>query len=264
MERIFLYIDILGFETLVRTNKTKVDEIFRTFDGLKVFKHPALQTVVFSDTILVFNKDESWPDHYYCTYLTEYAQQLFYRLSRINVFFKAIILKGDFNYSNLKNIDAYYGLALINAYHDESELEGFGLYVEKAISDEVVTFDKVTFNEKYDYVFLCQSILNLYDHTSGVLPIKDLNIFSETDTYHRIDEDLRFLREISYIKEQHPVLRVRDKYQKVYQVYKNRLKDFFNKFEIEGFMPFTLNDHYAGSIDPFLLLAEIEITKLKE
>lgn len=261
MERLFLYIDILGFEELVRTNKPKVDEIFRTFDGLKVFEHPALQTVVFSDTILVFNKDENWPIHYYCTYLTEYAQQLFYRLSRINIFFKAIILKGDFNYSNLNNISAYHGLALINAYHDEKELEGFGLYVDKAISNEIVTFEKVTFTEKYDYVFLCQSILNLYNHTAGVLPIEDLNIFSDTDTYFLIDEDLRFLREIEYIKQQHPVSKVRDKYQKVYQVYKDRLKDFFIKFENEGFMPFTLNDQYTGSINPFLLLAETEINK---
>ena len=32
--RAFLYIDILGFENLVRTNPTKVDCIFRIFDHL--------------------------------------------------------------------------------------------------------------------------------------------------------------------------------------------------------------------------------------
>jgi len=59
MKRVFLYIDILGFENTVRNNPRKADQIFEIFDELKVHGHFALQTVVFSDTVLVFNKDSN-------------------------------------------------------------------------------------------------------------------------------------------------------------------------------------------------------------
>jgi hypothetical protein len=258
MKRAFLYIDILGFENLVRTNPEKVDQIFKIFNDLKVHRHFALQTIVFSDTILVFNKDESRPIHYYCTYLVEYAQQLFYHLVQVNVYFKAILTFGDFNYSQLRNIEAYYGLTLIDAYHDEVGLEGFGLYVDKVIADEVIIFDKVPFNEKYEYVLLCQSMVNLYKYTKGVLPL-DPNIFTETDTYFRIDEDLRFFREIEFLMNKCPVGKAKIKYKKVYDIYKKQLPLFFETFEKEGFLPFVFSDTYIGSINPFIIIAEREL-----
>ncbi len=258
MKRAFLYIDILGFEDLVRTNPIKVDKIFKAFDSLKVYKHFALQTVVFSDTILVFNKDESLPTHYYCTYLVEYAQELFYRLSAVNVYFKGILTFGEFNFTQMTNIQAYYGLALIDAYKDEGNLEGFGLYVDKNLSNEIIVFDKVPFTEKYDFILLCQSLKNLYTTTDGVLPI-EINLLSETDTFYRIDEDLRFFREIQYIKQNHPVEKVRVKYQKVYDIYKTDLPLFFKTFEEEGFMPFIINADYDGNINPYDLLSKHEL-----
>ena len=259
MKRAFLYIDILGFENLVRTNSAKVDQIFNVFDSLKVHKHATLQTIVFSDTILVFNKDESRPTDYFCTYLVEYTQALFYKLSLINVYFKAILTFGEFKYSQLSNIQAYYGTALIDAYSDEKDLEGFGLFVDKRISDKVITFDKVDFTKKYEFVLLCQSLVNLYKEAEGVLPINDINMLSETDTFYRIDEDLRFLREIQFIKDNHKVGRIKEKYQKVYDTYKAVLPQFFEVFETEGFLPSSINSGYAGSINPFELLSEKEL-----
>jgi hypothetical protein len=88
MKRAFLYIDILGFGNMVQTNSKKIDQIFEIFDSLNVFKHPSLQVVIFSDTILVFNKENNWPTHYFVTYLIEYAQELFYKLSWIKCLFQ--------------------------------------------------------------------------------------------------------------------------------------------------------------------------------
>lgn len=258
MNRTFLYIDILGFEHFVRENPDKVDQIFAIFDTLKVHKHFALQTVVFSDTILVFNIDENLSTDYYCTYLVEYSQELFYRLSAINVYFKGILTYGEFNFSKMTNIKAYYGVALIDAYKDESTLEGFGLYVDKRLSSEIIVFDKVPFTEKYEFILLCQSLKNLYSTTEGVLPV-DINLLSETDTFHRIDEDLRFFREIEYLKQNHTNGKIRAKYQKVYDIYKADLPLFFRTFEDEGFLPFTINSDYKGSINPFDILAEQEL-----
>jgi len=263
LKRAFLYIDILGFEHLVRTNPSKVDNIFTIFDTLKVFKHFALQTVVFSDTILIFNKDDSRPTHYYCTFLIEYAQELFYRLSLINVYFKGILTFGEFNFSELQRIQAYYGLALIDAYHDESLMEGFGLYVDKRLSNDIVVFDKVPFTEKYDFVLLTQSLRNLYNDTAGKLPIP-LSMLEETDTYHRIDEDLRFFREIEFLKQNHPNERVKQKHSVVYETYKQAMPSFFERFEKEGFSPFTVNSEYTGRINPFDLLADKELNSEME
>lgn len=258
MKRVFLYIDILGFENLVNTKSEKVDKIFQIFDGLNVFKHHSLQVIIFSDTILVFNKEDNWSKDYFITYLVEYAQELFYKLSWLNIYFKGIITFGEFNFNELKNFQAYYGDALVETYKDESFLEGFGLYINKELNNDVVVFDKVDFNEKYDYILLCQSYINLHDDTDGNLPI-DTQLFSETDTYFRIDEDLRFFREIEYIKNNYPLEKVRKKHQKVYDIYKIRTEKFFEKFENEGFLPFVLNEEYPGSINPFELLAEKEI-----
>jgi len=257
MEKAFLYIDILGFEKLVRDKSEKVDRIFEIIDGLYVHNHFALKTVVFSDTILVFNKNNDYSNDYYVTYLIEYVQQLFYRLLLINVYFKGVITLGEFNFSTLKNIDAYYGLALIDAYIDESKLEGFGLYINKNITADVIVFDKVEFNEKYDYILLCQSFINLYKSTNGILPI-DPNILVETDSFHRIDEDLRFFREIEYIKNNFPIEKVRKKYEKIYSLYKTVTPKFFEKFENEGFLPFVLNSNYTGNFNPFEILAQKE------
>ena len=60
MEKTFLYIDILGFKNLVTSNTDKVESIFKIIDSLHVHKDIAFQTIVFSDTILVFNKDNSY------------------------------------------------------------------------------------------------------------------------------------------------------------------------------------------------------------
>ena len=258
MKRAFIYIDILGFENLVRKNPTKVDNIFEIFDSLKVYKNFALQTVVFSDTILIFNKDESLSTDYYCTYLVEYTQELFYRLSAINIYFKGILTFGEFNFSQMTNFQAYYGLAFIEAYKDEKTLEGFGLYVNKNLSNEIVVFDKIPFTEKYEFILLCQSLKNLYSTTKGVLPVT-INILSETDDYYRIDEDLRFFREIEYLKQNHPVEEVKSKYQKVYDIYKTELPLFFKTFEQEGFLTFAINTNYTGNIYPFDLISEQEL-----
>ena len=73
----------------------------------------------------------------------------------INVYFKGIITLKPFTYLELKNVNAYYGEALISTYQDEKELKGFGLYIDKSISNDSFIFEKIDFNEKYDYILTC-------------------------------------------------------------------------------------------------------------
>jgi len=74
MKRAFLYIDILGFENLAVTNSPKIKNIFEILDRLGSHNHQhyfSLQTVVFSDTVLIFNKSDTEANdvHLYVTYL---------------------------------------------------------------------------------------------------------------------------------------------------------------------------------------------------
>jgi hypothetical protein len=54
-ERFFLYIDILNFSNLIK-QRGRVEELYDIIDSLNVHRHHAFTTVIFSDTILVYNK----------------------------------------------------------------------------------------------------------------------------------------------------------------------------------------------------------------
>jgi hypothetical protein len=107
---------------------------------------------------------------------------------------------------------------------------------------------------------LCQYLQNLYSHTNGILPVEH-NLLTDTDTFYRVDEDLRFLREVAYIKDNHPVEKVKAKYQKVYDTYKNIMPLFFDRFEAEGFLPWLISESYTGSYNPFELISERELNE---
>ena len=263
MERDFLYIDILGFSQMVREHSAKIPQVFEIIDELSVHSHYAFRAFVFSDTIIVYNENDEMPSHYYVTYLIEFAQQLFYRLLFIGVYFRGLITCGEFEFHKLRNIQAYWGNALIDAYEDEksdvNKIEGFGLFVRKDLSNDILIFEKMSVGNKYDFVFLCQSYMNLYKRVHGELPV-DLDLLTETDEFDRIDEALLFFRGIAFIKEHHPCESVKEKYQTVYNWYKEKTPKFFNAFEEQGFFPSILNPGYYGSINPFVVIAEQELT----
>ena len=62
-----LYIDILGFSDMVKNDYGKITKLFDYINNLNVHRHGAFQTIVFSDTILIFNKENpiSIDDHEY-------------------------------------------------------------------------------------------------------------------------------------------------------------------------------------------------------
>ena len=257
MERDFLYIDILGFSEMVKEHSPKISQIFEIINGLSVHDHYAFRSIVFSDTIIVYNEDNDMPNHYYVTYLIEFAQQLFYKLLSIGVYYKGLITYGDFEFQELINIQAYWGNALIEAYNNEKKQEGFGLFIRKELSVDNLLFEMMSVGKDYNYVFLNQSYINLYKKSHGVLPI-DMDLLTMIDEFDRIDEDLMFFREIAFLKDNHPCEKIREKYRAVYDWYKGKTPRFFEIFEQQGFLPFVLNSGFTGSINPFEIRAEQE------
>ena len=77
-----LYLDILGFSQLVEHSPKTIREIYKIIDSLNVHTHDVFHTIVFSDTILVYNKvaPGSRDDHEYLVMNSiEFAQDLLYR-----------------------------------------------------------------------------------------------------------------------------------------------------------------------------------------
>lgn len=257
-EKVFLYIDILGFSKMINNNSIKIEQVFQILDSLKVHKHFAFKTIVFSDTILVFNENEGMSDDYYITYLCEFVLDLFYRTIYLNVFFRAIITKGEFKYQKRNNIESYYGKSLVDCYKKEKELKSIGLFIDKSFSKEVITFNTIDYDSNLDFIILNQSFDFLNSVSNGQLPI-DYRHFEETDMLGRIDEDLLFFREIKYLKENHPSESVKLKYKTTYDLYRSRYSRLFETFEKHGFLPMILNSAYTGSINPFEIRAEKEI-----
>ena len=61
VQRLFLYIDILGFKDLVKSG-SRVEELYRRIDRLNVHTDRDFTCIVFSDTILVYGHD-GWLKH---------------------------------------------------------------------------------------------------------------------------------------------------------------------------------------------------------
>src|SRR5258706_9859405 len=78
-ERFLLYIDILGFAQMSRSEPRKVARVYSILDSLNVHRHDMFKTIVFSDTILVYNlqlaSSKSERD-YLVWYLIEFAEDL--------------------------------------------------------------------------------------------------------------------------------------------------------------------------------------------
>ena len=133
-ERLFLYIDILGFGDMVKSGHD-VGQIFRHIDALHVHRDKNFKCIVFSDTILVYG-DDVWlklPDSG-LMWLTEFAQDLFYRLIPIDIHIRAYITKGDFEHYVMDNVEAYYGKALVECYEREKQIKSTGVYLDSKLA----------------------------------------------------------------------------------------------------------------------------------
>ena len=154
--KILLYIDVLGFSELVKSDSKRVDEIYQIIDSLNVHMHPDFNTIVFSDTILVYNNvnfKSCLDREYIVMYLCEFAQNLMYRLIGSGMFFRAILSFGDFQHYKLRNIEAFYGTVLINSYNDEKDINCCGLLIDKECQKYNKIFPTGSYNKDYDFVY---------------------------------------------------------------------------------------------------------------
>ncbi len=154
----FLYIDILGFSSLVMQDRIR--DLYDRLDSLNAHTHPSFSTIVFSDTIVIYNRDDlDWDEKdkiALVSRLCEFAADLFYRLISQDIHFRAYICCGEFVHSKMQHIEAFYGRALVQSYHREREIQCSGLFVENDLVPYIGVFESDMYDEHSHYVHLIE------------------------------------------------------------------------------------------------------------
>jgi hypothetical protein len=156
-DRYLLYLDVLGFERMVAEETERVGALMRVIDQLNAHRHPNFKSIVFSDTLLVYNTDDARnedDDRYLVMYLIEFAMDLHSRLVGSGIFLRAVIRWGQFNDARLKNIETFYGSALIEAYWYEKTIPCTGLFLDNFTAERNPYYPMVRYYSAYRYVLL--------------------------------------------------------------------------------------------------------------
>jgi len=222
-ERYLLYLDILGFAEMAKMPQRILD-LYQIMNGLHVHQHDQFKCIVFSDTLLVYNipAPRNAHDRQYCVmFLAEFAQDLLYRLIGRDCYFRAILTKGGFLHHSFKNLEAFFGQALIDSCRAEKELIGCGLFIDTRLLKENQIFPTWRHCDRYHYVFLTQDIQRASEYGQSGFPFPGALLDSTTMTFPTYSQ-LLFLADIYRKAAEHPEPRVRAKFQATWSFYQNQ------------------------------------------
>ncbi len=237
MKRYLLYIDILGFSRLVTDFPDKVSEIYAILDSLHVHSHSVFTTIVFSDTVLVYNNTApaSQHDHHYLVmYSCEFAQDLMYRCIGKDIYFRAFLTIGNFDHYNLKNLQCFYGQALINAYHAEKHIIGTGLFMDEKCRRYSDIFKTTRYDEDIYFVYLNRHLDTIDMYMEDGFPIDEFTI-DRNDLGYFIIQEVGILKDIHSKMTSHPDPKVRIKHLTTWQFLRMRHGRFVDSIEEAGF-----------------------------
>ncbi|OCW20440.1 hypothetical protein [Pseudomonas sp. S3E12] len=220
-DRFLLYIDILGFSEMVRKEPRKVVRVYEILDTLNVHGRSDFKVIVFSDTILVYNSipASSVPDRTHCVQaLVDFASDLHNRLVGQDIFFRAVLVKGDFEHYKLKNVECFFGSALIDAYHAEKEIPSLGLFVSDDCKAFGVRHPTVRFSPGLSFVFLCEGLQALSTLGLDRWPFTLGGHLDETFAVN-VPWDVRFLKDVYNQMRENTSPAVRTKYLTAWDLY---------------------------------------------
>jgi hypothetical protein len=223
-ERFLLYIDILGFAEMTRQEPRKVARLYAILDSLNVHRHKAFKTIVFSDTILVYNPRLATSDenrNYLVWYLIEFAEDLHHRLTGQEIYFRAVITTGKFSHYPLENIECFFGEALVSAYLHEKQIPSIGLFIDNECNKYNQYFRVARFDNECHFVYLNRSLETLEKSTGGEYPFKDRSLGIEDWTPYT-PWQVRFLKDVYENMRTHRSPSVRTKFLTAWDFYAKR------------------------------------------
>lgn len=197
-KRFLLYIDILGFEKMAQGNQHMVRALFDIVDELNAHDHEVFQTLIFSDTILTFNRAAVFLDEhkeYVVMFLIEFAADIFYRLCGTGITFRAVLVEDQFECQQMQNMTRFFGRALIRAYRAEKGRAIIGLLADSRLRQWNKVFQFAPFTDELDYIFINQNMRSLEEGMYGTLPVTDADIW-ETDAIWHLAKDYVFLKHL--------------------------------------------------------------------
>lgn len=194
---------------------------------------------MFSDTILVYNKDIEDTDEdrrYIVWYAIEFVEDLLHKLAGTNCFFRAILSHGEFEHYNLTNIECFFGSVLVNAYKAEKKLPVIGLFIDDYCNEFNKYFTTARYAENLSFVYICRSLERLYEMTQGSLPV-DRILIDQTEEFPFIFKELCFLRQVVAHMENTTDSKVRGKHATTWRIYHDRYGHLLDTLRQNQFHP---------------------------
>lgn len=243
--KFLLYIDILGFSELV-SSEERVRDLYEVIDSLNAHDHDVFSTIVFSDTILVYNKKppaNRETAEYIVWYATEFVEDLHFRLIGKDIYFRAYLSHGEFDHYTLKNTECFFGRALVDAYNNEKTIQSTGLFIDEKCLDLLRFFDTERFDDKRHFVYLERTFKTIEEMSFGELPLKR-DIFCDGENVPFLIEATHYIREIHRLMREHSNPVVRQKYLTTWDFYQRKYKQLLDHFVANNFSHESLCPEY--------------------
>jgi len=242
--RYLLYIDILGFADMVREQPERIPHLYEVIDSLNAHKHPDFKTIVFSDTILVYNAyaPVSMDDHEFAVmYSIEFAHDLLDRTIGKDIFFRGILSFGHFDDYDLKNIRCFYGTELIRSYIREKKIKVTGLFIDIACQKYNRIFPVTEYQPGLSHVFFYRelgTVEALLKEKANIAEFLSL----EEESQWGIAKITRLLEDHFRLKSNHPDEPVKTKHENSWAIYAKQYPRFTKKlvesdFSLEKVIP---------------------------
>jgi hypothetical protein len=227
----------LGFSDLVGDSNAKIHDLYEVIASLNVHKHTSFRTIIFSDTILVYNvegQDTRQDRTYLVMYLCEFAQDLQHRLTAKDIFFRAVLVRGEFTHYELNQVPCFFGEALIRAYRMEKNIQAIGLFMQNDIIGDSDIFPTLHFNDECSFVFITQSLTRVETGDLGEFPLEAW-LVEDTDELYLLTPEVLYLKQLHYFGENHPVLNVREKYKATLDLFRQQYPRTLSFLEAHNF-----------------------------
>ncbi|MGY4396245.1 hypothetical protein ACVWZA_001418 [Sphingomonas sp. UYAg733] len=240
--RFLLYLDILGFSEMTRKDGRKVARTYAILDKLNAHKDAAFKTIVFSDTILIYNPHEATSDEErkdYVWYMTEAAEHLYSMLVGQDIWFRAILIAGEFQHYNLNHVECFYGNALIDAHLSEKRLPMTGMVVHDSCLPYFRFFRHERFTNEHSFVYLSRPLESLHQYSGDQYPVDDSIV---ADMSPNLPEGVRYLADLHNLMRTNPEPTVRVKALTTWDFYARRYPGLIaaltaNEFKLEALAP---------------------------
>lgn len=263
INKYLLYIDILGFRDLVKTNPEKVEQIFDVLNSLVLHHHHSFNKIVFSDTVLVYNNFDihNNDEHIYSImYLIEFCQNLMSFCAGKNIFFRAFIDYGTFIHHKMDNLEKYYGETLINCYDAEKTTNSIGVFVSNIVTKYQIYFPMEKFSKDWNFVFLKKDLLEL---NKWIYPSmkESINIFFEGCDFYEFANDFLIIENIYTFSLTIEDSKIRQKFQTYWFFYLNKYPKLMRLLQDSQF---DINLIFDGARKEDITNLQLIINEVKE